>query len=45
LDAQKWLIYKVVIIVVTICALGGAAVWTTMRFEKNRKKYIQKHIP
>jgi hypothetical protein len=43
LDAQKWLIYKVVIIVVTIFALGGSAVWTTMRFEKNRRKYIDKH--
>jgi tetratricopeptide (TPR) repeat protein len=43
LDAQKWLIYKVVIIVVTICALGGSAIWTTMRFEKNRKKYIAKY--
>ena len=45
LDAQKWLIHKVVIIVVTICALGGAAIWTTMRFEKNRRKYIEKHTP
>ncbi|WP_462325354.1 tetratricopeptide repeat protein [Desulfoplanes sp.] len=43
LSEQKWLIHKVVIIVASICALGGAAIWTTMRFDKKRKKYLEDH--
>jgi tetratricopeptide (TPR) repeat protein len=43
LDAQKWLIHKVVVIVVSICAIGGSALWTTLSFEKKRKKYLARH--
>ncbi|GAU07436.1 tetratricopeptide repeat protein [Desulfoplanes formicivorans] len=44
LDAQKWVIQKVVVIVVSICAIGGSAIWTTLSFEKKRNKYLAKHI-
>ncbi|PIE68936.1 MAG: hypothetical protein CSA21_05250 [Deltaproteobacteria bacterium] len=38
---QKWIVYKILLIVDTLCALAGSALWTTFRFDKKRSKYLQ----
>ncbi len=45
LDKQQWMVYRVVITVATIFAMGGSAIWTTLRFDKKRKKYLDKNSP
>lgn len=43
LSEQKWMVQKILLMVISIFALGSAALWTTLRFEKKKDLFLRKH--